>query len=96
MKKKDSAVNWISILGILLLSLTDFPPAKAQALKEIRIGTSDVTSTNFSIYYAKDRRFFEREGLDPKMIIVKAEAILAARFVGELGYSHRKNIHLSH
>ncbi|TMA65009.1 MAG: ABC transporter substrate-binding protein [Deltaproteobacteria bacterium] len=87
LKKKDSAVNWISILGILLLSLTDFPPAKAQALKEIRIGTSDVTSTNFSIYYAKDRRFFEREGLDPKMIIVKEEAILAPLFAGELGYT---------
>jgi len=62
LKKKDSVVNWISILAIRLLSLTDFPPAKAQVLKEIRIGTSDVTSTDFSIYYAKDRRFFEREG----------------------------------
>jgi NitT/TauT family transport system substrate-binding protein len=39
------------------------------------------------MYYARDRRFFEREGLDPKMIVVKAEAILAALSVGQLGYT---------
>ena len=87
LKKKDSAIKWVSILAVLLFSLSDLAAAGAQMLKEIRIGTSDVTSTNFSVYYAKDRRFFEREGLDPKMIIVKAEAILAALFAGELGYT---------
>jgi NitT/TauT family transport system substrate-binding protein len=85
--KEGFAVNLVSILAVLIFSLSDLPSAGAQALKEIRIGTSDVTSTNFSIYYAKDRRFFEREGLDPKMIIVKAEAILAALSAGELGYT---------
>jgi NitT/TauT family transport system substrate-binding protein len=87
LKKKGSAVQLGSILGILIFSLSDLRPAGAQALKEIRIGTSDVTSTNFSIYYAKDRKFFEKEGLDPKMIIVKAEAILAALSAGQLGYT---------
>jgi ABC-type nitrate/sulfonate/bicarbonate transport system substrate-binding protein len=74
-------------VAVLTCFLSDLPAAGAQTLKEIRIATSDVTSTNFSIYYAKDRRFFEREGLDPKMIIVKAEAILAALSAGELGYT---------
>ena len=87
LKKKDSAVNLVSILAVLIFSLSDLPSAGAQALKEIRIGTSDFTSTNFSIYYAKDRRLFEREGLDPKMIIVKAEEILVALSAGELGYT---------
>jgi NitT/TauT family transport system substrate-binding protein len=87
LEKEDFAVNLVSILAGLIFSLSDLPSAGAQALKEIRIGTSDVTSTNFSIYYAKDRRLFEREGLDPKMIIVKAEAILAALSAGELGYT---------
>jgi ABC-type nitrate/sulfonate/bicarbonate transport system substrate-binding protein len=77
----------VSILVVFLLPLSHLSIVEAQSLKEIRIGTSDVTSTNFSIYYAKDRRFFEREGLDPKMIIVKAEAILAALSAGELGYT---------
>jgi ABC-type nitrate/sulfonate/bicarbonate transport system substrate-binding protein len=87
LKKQGAAFKWVSLLAALGFSLSDLPTAGAQALKEIRIGTSDVTSTNFSIYYAKDRRFFEREGLDPKMIIVKAEAILAALSAGELGYT---------
>jgi ABC-type nitrate/sulfonate/bicarbonate transport system substrate-binding protein len=84
---KRSTVHCVFILAVLMFSLGDLTAVPAQALKEIRIGTSDVTSTNFSIYYAKDRRFFEKEGLDPKMIIVKAEAILAALSVGELGYT---------
>ncbi|MEX0803625.1 MAG: ABC transporter substrate-binding protein [Candidatus Binatia bacterium] len=87
LKKEGSAVQLVSILGLLIFSLSDLRAAGSQALKEIRIGTSDVTSTNFSIYYAKDRKFFEREGLDPKMIIVKAEAILAALSAGQLGYT---------
>lgn len=87
LKKEVSAVKLVSILAVLIFSLSDLPAVGAQALKEIRIGTSDVTSTNFAIYYARDRRFFEREGLDPKMIIVKAEAILAALSAGELGYT---------
>src|SRR5215813_3595564 len=86
-KKKDWAVKWVLILAILLFYFTNLPAARTQGLKEIRIGTSDVTSTNFSIYYAKDRGLFEKEGLDPKMIIVKAEAILAALSAGELGYT---------
>jgi NitT/TauT family transport system substrate-binding protein len=87
LKKQGAVFKWFSLLAALGFSLNDLPTAEAQALKEIRIGTSDVTSTNFSIYYAKDRRLFEREGLDPKMIIVKAEAILAALSAGELGYT---------
>ena len=85
--KKRSAVPLVSIIAVLIFSLGNLPAAGAQALKEIRIGSSDVTSTNFSIYYAKDRRFFAKEGLDPKMIMVKAEAILAALSAGELGHA---------
>ena len=81
------AMKLVSILAVLLFSSSGPPSAGAQALKEIRIGSSDVTSTNFSIYYAKDRKLFQKEGLDPKMIIVKAEAILAALSAGELGYT---------
>jgi ABC-type nitrate/sulfonate/bicarbonate transport system substrate-binding protein len=87
LNKKGFPVRWVSIVAALIFYLTHLSAAGAQALKEIRIGTSDVTSTNFSIYYAKDRRLFEKEGLDPKMIIVKAEAILAALSAGELGYT---------
>ncbi len=87
LKKEGSTMKLVSILAVLIFSLSGLLTAGAQSLKEIRIGSSDVTSTNFSIYYAKDRRLFQKEGLDPKMIIVKAEAILAALSAGELGYT---------
>jgi NitT/TauT family transport system substrate-binding protein len=87
LKKNGLPTRRLWILAVITWVFSYLPPAGAQALKEIRIGTSDVTSTNFSIYYAKDRGFFEKEGLDPKMIIVKAEAILAALSAGELGYT---------
>ena len=87
LREEVSAIKLLSILAVVIFSLSRVPGAGGQALKEIRIGSSDVTSTNFSTYYAKDRRFFEKEGLDPKMIIVKTEAILAALSAGELGYT---------
>jgi ABC-type nitrate/sulfonate/bicarbonate transport system substrate-binding protein len=87
LKKNGLPTRRLWILAVITWVFSYLPTAGAQALKEIRIGTSDVTSTNFSIYYAKDRGFFEKEGLDPKMIIVKAEAILAALSAGELGYT---------
>ena len=87
LKEEGSAVQLVFLAGLVMFSFSAPRPAESQVLKEIRIGTSDVTSTNFSIYYAKDRKFFEREGLDPKMIIVKTEAILAALSAGELGYT---------
>ena len=86
-KKQCFAIELLSTLAALVFFFSYFPGARAQMLKEIRIGSSDVTSTNFSTYYAKDRGFFQKEGLDPKMIIVKTEAILAALSAGELGYT---------
>jgi ABC-type nitrate/sulfonate/bicarbonate transport system substrate-binding protein len=61
--------------------------AIAQPLKEIRIGSSDITVSNLCTFYARDRKFFEAEGIDVKIIIVKTEAALAALGVGDLDYS---------
>ncbi|HEV8725075.1 MAG TPA: ABC transporter substrate-binding protein [Candidatus Binatia bacterium] len=61
--------------------------AVAQPLKEIRIGSSDITVSNLCTFYARDRKFFEAEGIDVKIIIVKTEAALAALAVGDLEYS---------
>lgn len=63
------AVLWISILPRF---------AVAQSLKEIRIGSSNISVTNVVAYYARDRKFFEAEGFDAKIIIIKTEAALAA------------------
>jgi NitT/TauT family transport system substrate-binding protein len=61
--------------------------AAAQPLKEIRIGSSNISVTNVCAFYARDRKFLEAEGFDAKIIIVKTEAALAALAAGELDYS---------
>ena len=61
--------------------------ATAQPLKEIRIGSSNISYTNFSTFYARDRKFFEKEGLSPKIIVVKTEAALPAMATGQLDYT---------
>jgi NitT/TauT family transport system substrate-binding protein len=59
----------------------------AQSLKEIRVGSSNISVTNVVAYYARDRKFFEAEGFDAKIIIIKTEAALAALAAGDLDYS---------
>ena len=78
-------VRWLSLLCFWILVFA--PSTGAQPLKEIRIGSSDITVSNLCTFYARDRKFFEAEGMDVKIIIVKTEAALAALGVGELDYS---------
>ena len=73
------------ILAFYFLAWSDF--TFGQPLKEIRIGSSDISFSNFTTYYARDRKFFEKEGLDAKIIIVKTEAALPALSTGELDYT---------
>lgn len=78
----------MSIIGLaLFLVMSSAVFASAQTLKEVRLGSTDITVSNFSSFYARDRRFFEAEGLDMKMVIIKTEAALAAMAAGDLDYS---------
>lgn len=78
-------VGEIIILTILcLIPLRSALPAE---LTELRIGSSDISLSNVSTSYARDRGFFRKEGIDPKMVIVKTEAALAAQSAGELDYT---------
>lgn len=79
-------------MGALLLSAFIFlmlalPGPAVGQLKEIRIGSSNISVTNLVTFYARDRKFFESEGFDVKMIIVKTEAALPALAAGDLDYS---------
>jgi ABC-type nitrate/sulfonate/bicarbonate transport system substrate-binding protein len=86
MKIGMTEILWrLSLLCFWILIFA--PSAGAQPLKEIRIGSSDITVSNLCTFYARDRKFFEAEGMDVKIIIVKTEAALAALGVGELDYS---------
>jgi len=74
-------------IGLVLLACFSASPVAAQALQEIRIGSSNISVTNVVTYYARDRKFFESEGFDAKIIIIKTEAALAALSAGDLDYS---------
>jgi ABC-type nitrate/sulfonate/bicarbonate transport system substrate-binding protein len=77
----------IRLIPVICLALL-FPGfIAAQSLKEIRVGSSNISVTNVVAYYARDRKFFEAEGFDVKMIIVKTEAALPALVAGDLDYS---------
>ena len=83
----------LAILWIVFVSHS----AAAQSLKEIRIGSSNISVTNVCAFYARDRKFFEAEGFDAKIIIVKTEAALAALAAGDLDYSTLEHlVHRSH
>ena len=78
----------ILLMGAALLGIFISPRfAGAQSLKEIRVGSSNISVTNVVAYYARDRKFFEAEGFDAKIIIIKTEAALAALAAGDLDYS---------
>ena len=72
---------------VLLVVITGAVANAAEALKEIRVGSSNISVTNVVAFYARDRKFFEAEGFDVKMIIIRTEAALAALSAGELDYA---------
>ncbi len=73
--------------AFVLIVIVTLPPPAAAQLKEIRIGSSNISVTNLASFYARDRKFFEVEGFDVKMIIIKTEAALPALTAGDLDYS---------
>ena len=78
----------MNIVSFALFLLTLLPVlALAQTLREVRLGSTDITVSNFCSFYARDRKFFEAEGLDMKMVIIKTEVALVAMASGDLDYS---------
>lgn len=78
----------MSVIRFILFLATLFPVlATAQTLREVRLGSTDITVSNFCSFYARDRKFFEAEGLDMKMVIIKTEVALVAMASGDLDYS---------
>jgi len=77
------------LLARILLIILAFPIeiGLAAQLAEVRIGSSDISLSNVSTFYARDRGLFEKEGLDARLILVKTEAALAAQSAGDLDYT---------
>src|SRR6266478_8364653 len=60
----------------------------AQALQEIRIGSSVIGFSRLMSYFARDLKFFEREGLDAKTIYAQTNVVLAALTAGNFDYTN--------
>ena len=75
--------------AVALMWLMVFPrPGAAQALQEIRIGSSVIGFSSLMSYCARDLKFFEREGLDAKIIYAQTNVGLAALTAGNFDYSN--------
>jgi len=74
-----------------LASLTFFvglliaPPAQAQKLQQVRIALSTPTPHMAPLYVGKDKKFYEKYGLDVQLILVNSGSLVAQMFAsGEL------------
>jgi hypothetical protein len=74
-----------------LASLTFFvglliaPPAQAQKLQQVRIALSTPTPHMAPLYVGRDKKFYEKYGLDVQLILVNSGSLVAQMFAsGEL------------
>jgi NitT/TauT family transport system substrate-binding protein len=79
----------LGILTAALILLSAQPRSvAAQPLQEIRIGSSVIGFSSLMSYFARDRKFFEKEGLDAKIIYAQTNVGLAALTAGNFDYSN--------
>ena len=76
---------------LALASLTFFvgfliaPPAQAQKLQQVRIALSTPTPHMAPLYVGRDKKFYEKYGLDVQLILVNSGSLVAQMFAsGEL------------
>jgi ABC-type nitrate/sulfonate/bicarbonate transport system substrate-binding protein len=85
-RKKIMFVSYGFLARLFLLAVVLPQTGLAQAA-EVRIGSSDISFSNISTFYARDRGLFEKVGIDAKFILIKTEAALAAQSAGDLDYT---------
>jgi ABC-type nitrate/sulfonate/bicarbonate transport system substrate-binding protein len=79
----------LSIVAAVLIVLVVSPGrVAAQALQEIRIGSSVIGFSSLMTYFARDQKFFAKEGFDAKIIYAQTNAILAALAAGNVDYTN--------
>lgn len=70
---------------LLVLSIFAVPWAQAQRLPQVRVALSTPTPHMAPLYVAKDRKLFEKHGLDVQLILVNSGSLVAQMFAaGEL------------
>jgi ABC-type nitrate/sulfonate/bicarbonate transport system substrate-binding protein len=79
--RKSSFALWFWI-GLLLL-LGD-NPAFSQTLQKVTLSYSSSGITSIEFFIARERKFFQEEGLEPLLIQMSANTAIAAGVTGEL------------
>jgi ABC-type nitrate/sulfonate/bicarbonate transport system substrate-binding protein len=89
--KTRPEVSLVKTVRAALTSLTFFvglliaPPAQAQKLQQVRIALSTPTPHMAPLYVGKDKKFYEKYGLDVQLILVNSGSLVAQMFAsGEL------------
>jgi ABC-type nitrate/sulfonate/bicarbonate transport system substrate-binding protein len=89
--KTRPEVSFVKTVMAALASLTFFvglliaPPAQAQKLQQVRIALSTPTPHMAPLYVGKDKKFYEKYGLDVQLILVNSGSLVAQMFAsGEL------------
>ena len=81
MKTVMVALASLTFFGGLLIA----PPAQAQKLQQVRIALSTPTPHMAPLYIGKDKKFYEKYGLDVQLILVNSGSLVAQMFAsGEL------------
>lgn len=75
----------VRILAILIAVLSNSPAAQAQKLQQVRVALSTPTPHMAPLYIAKDKRLYEKYGLDVQLILVNSGSLVAQMFqAGEI------------
>lgn len=70
---------------LLLSTVLGYSPAHAQKLQQVRVALSTPTPHMAPLYVAKDKKLFEKYGLDVQLILVNSGSLVAQMFAaGEL------------
>jgi ABC-type nitrate/sulfonate/bicarbonate transport system substrate-binding protein len=75
----------VMILAVLIPLVYGTGPARAQKLQQVRVALSTPTPHMAPLYVAKDKRFYEKYGLDVQLILVNSGSLVAQMFqAGEI------------
>src|SRR5215468_3535618 len=80
--------DWVSsrTFQIFFLCFIFFSVNSASAAEKIRIGLSTRNVVLMPFYYAKDKKLFEKQGLDVEIIQIRSNLQLAGLVAGELDF----------
>jgi len=75
----------LTVLAVLIAVACGSGPVRAQKLQQVRVALSTPTPHMAPLYIAKDKRFYEKYGLDVQLILVNSGSLVAQMFqAGEI------------